>query len=203
MFAVFRGTPPKIAESLVFVGEDETLSSGIRQISAEGLYTMRKVCIVIVAAVLVACCLCPSVQAVDASIRWVEVDISPHSDGKADIIYKIRWHVRSGQMHGFYIQGFGRATPHFDIERSRAFDANGRVYGVSISEVSPGKYDVILANGQAAGPGDVTYAILYGADLAGAGMLDYTESQYGRLVVFNWAPVQWDKPLEHETVYLH
>jgi hypothetical protein len=131
----------------------------------------------------------------DAERRWVEVDVSPHADGKADIIYKIRYRVNSGQIHGFYFEGFDGATPHFDYDNSNAVTASGRKYRLSISEVESGRYDVVLADGEAFGPGEITYIILYGADLGEAGMLDYTQSQFGKLVVFNWAPVQWDEPL--------
>ena len=119
------------------------------------------------------------------------------------VVYKIRWQVNSGQMHGFYFEGLDRATPEFSLAGSNALDDRGRRYPLDITEVSAGKYDVVLANGRGIGPGEVTYIVVYKTDLSGAGMLDYTDSEFGRLVVFNWAPVEWDQPLEHQTVYLH
>ncbi len=163
---------------------------------------MRRLVPYLTALLLLGAVLTPA-WAVDARMKWVEVDISPRGNGWADVVYKIRWQVDSGRMHGFYMEGFDRAYPEFSLAGSNALDAQGRRYPLEISEVSGGKYDVILANGRAIGPGEVTYVVVYKTDLSGAGMLDYTDSEFGRLVVFNWAPVQWDEPLEHETVYLH
>ena len=60
---------------------------------------------------------------------------------------------------------------------------------------------MLLARGQRFGPGEITYVLTYFTDYAAVGHLATTTSpEFGDLVVFNWAPVQWDEALEHETV---
>lgn len=141
--------------------------------------------------------------ATQVNLKWVEVDISPTNNGKATLVYKIRYQVLSGELHGFYFEGFGGASPYFDYQNSNAVDSNGRKYGLSISPVSGDKYDIVLANGAAVSRGEVTYIVLYGADLLGAGQLGPTQSEFGKLTYLNWSPVQWDLPMEHMTIYLH
>ena len=64
--------------------------------------------------------LAPTAQAaVSAKLHWVEVDVSLRQDGKADIVYKLRWTVTSGEMHGFYLEGM-QETPVFNFETSHA-----------------------------------------------------------------------------------
>ena len=104
--------------------------------------------------------------ATEVELKWVEVDLSPRADGKASVVYKVRYRVLSGDLHGFYLQGFDRAAPHFDYDQSYAFDSFGRRYGLSISPYEGDKWDVVLANGAAVSSGEVTYIILCGVDLA-------------------------------------
>ena len=63
--------------------------------------------------------------------------------------------------------------------------------------------DVILSDGAAVTGGNVTYVLTYGVDLVAAGYVGYTQSEFGKLVYFDWSPVEWDDPMEHMTVYLH
>jgi len=140
--------------------------------------------------------------AVSARLQWVEVDVGLREDGKADIVYKVRWNVSSGEMHGFYLEGM-QETPVFNFETSHA-EAGGRTYPLSITKVGKRKYDVVLAGGKALGPGENTYIVHYAADLVDSRNLGLTEApDLGPLVVLGWAPVQWDEALEHYTVYVH
>lgn len=141
-------------------------------------------------------------HAVTTALKWVEVDLSLKANGKATLTYKIRYNVLEGKMRGFYFQGFNGAMPKFADDKCHAITSGGRKHGLSITEVESGKYDIVLANG-AAETGEITYILLYDTDLFDSGMLGYTDSKFGKLAYLDWAPNEWGKPMEHETIYLH
>ena len=145
----------------------------------------------------------PAQARVSADVRWVEVNLGLQPDGKATVVYKVRYHVRSGELHGFYFQG-AAGVPHWDRDRSVAEDDAGNRYSLSITSLRDNRYDIVLAGGGAIGAGrEVTYILVYGVDLLRYGKVGLTESEFGELAYLNWAPVQWGEPLEHETVYVH
>ena len=113
--------------------------------------------------------------------------------------YKVHWRVNRGTMGGFYFQGEqGKIDWHRPgcgavVNGQRRFDLDLRDLG--------NRWDVLLSRGQRFGPGEITYVLTYFTDYAAVGHLATTTSpEFGELVVFNWAPVQWDEALEHETV---
>ncbi|MGD8979141.1 MAG: hypothetical protein PVH23_03605, partial [candidate division WOR-3 bacterium] len=142
-----------------------------------------------------------SILSLSVDLQWVEVDVSLWQDGRADFVYKVRYDVLSGEMHGFYLQGLS-VEPYFDYDNSHAVDEHGRQYALDIRDLGS-KYDVLLARGQAFGPGVITFVVHFGGDLGQSGNLAATTSEYGELVVLNWSPPQWDEPLEHYTVYVY
>ncbi|KPK62401.1 hypothetical protein AMJ83_11100, partial [candidate division WOR_3 bacterium SM23_42] len=121
-----------------------------------------------------------------ADLRWVEVDVSLWQDGRADFVYRVRYDILSGAMHGFYLQGVS-VVPYFNHENSYAVDEYGKTYDLAINDLG-GKYDVLLAQGQAYGPGEITFIVHFGGDLARSGNLVTTTSEFGELVVLHWAP---------------
>ena len=130
-------------------------------------------------------------------VAWVEVQLALDGDGHAAVTYETRWRT-SGTMHGFYFQGEA-ATPRF--RGGEAMLPGGRRVPLSITPVEGNRWDVVLAGGQAWGPGEATYTFSYDADLASAGLVAVTRPPDGPpLTVFNWSPVEWDEPLEHETL---
>jgi hypothetical protein len=136
-----------------------------------------------------------------ADLRWDEVDLSLWEDGRADFVYKVRYSVHSGSMHGFYLQGIS-VVPYFNYDDSYAVDGYGRRYPLEIKDLGD-KYDVLLARGISYGPGEITFIIHFGGDLAKSGNLATTQSEFGELVVLHWSPPQWDEPLEHYTVQVY
>lgn len=154
--------------------------------------------IAIVGAALIAAAAWP-----DATMKWVEIDLSPRVNGQADVIYQIHWKVSGFDLHGFYFEGFGNAPPVFKYDECRAYGSDGSKFNLSIRQMSGQRYDVILANGAAFRNGEITYSLRYACDLARAGYLGRTKSQFGELVYLNWAPAEWDYSLEHETVMVH
>ena len=134
-----------------------------------------------------------------ARMRWVEVEVALSPQKQAMIQYKVHWKVQRGTMGGFYFQG---ETGRIDWHRPGcgAVTDNGKKYQLDLRNLG-NKWDVLLAGGQRFGPGEITFVLTYFTDLAASGHLAKTTSpELGDLVVFNWAPVQWDAPLEHETV---
>jgi len=102
-------------------------------------------------------------------------------------------------MGGFYFQGEqGQIDWH---EPGCGAVVNGqRRYDLDLRDLGD-RWDVLLDGGQRFGPGEITYVFTYFTDYAAIGHLAKTTSQeLGELVVFNWAPVQWDEALEHETI---
>src|SRR4030042_6832767 len=139
--------------------------------------------------------------ALSADLRWVGVDVSLWQDGRADFVYKIKWQILSGDMSGFYFQELS-VDPYFNYENSYALDDQGRKYPLEIKDLG-NKYDIILAKGRRYGPGTLTYIVHFGGDLGRSGNLARTTSEFGELVVLNWAPTQWDEAIEHYTVYVY
>ena len=130
------------------------------------------------------------------TLEWVEINLSITKDGKADFIYKIRWDA-GASLHGLSVY------PYFDMENSFAFDDYNNKYPLSIKEVNTGKYDIVLANNRAITNSKATYIIHFGGDLAQSGSIAITQSEFGELIVLNWAPPQWEYPMQHQTVYVH
>ncbi|MEE8524135.1 MAG: hypothetical protein V3T72_09410 [Thermoanaerobaculia bacterium] len=116
--------------------------------------------------------------------------------GGAEVTYQARWHT-AGTMSGFYFQGTA-GVPRFTGGVAELPD--GSNVPLSIDPLG-GRWDIVLADGRRWGPGEATYTFTYETDLAAPGMMAPTTSPEGEpLVVLNWAPVEWDEPLEHETV---
>ncbi len=137
--------------------------------------------------------------AVDAAMRWVEVEVALSPDMKAMVQYKVCWNVSSGTMGGFYFQG-ERARIAWHAPGCGAVVNGQNRYRLDIRDLGD-RWDVLLAEGQRFGPGEIVYVMTYFADYGQAGHLEKTHSpEHGDLVVFHWAPVEWDSPLEHETV---
>lgn len=142
-----------------------------------------------------------SATAGEGRLDFVETEVILLPDGRASIEYVVRWIVTAGEFHGFYFSGFGRLTPRFDYKNAAGIDSRGNTYGLDIIKMNADKYDIVLANGAGVSSGHVTYRFRFAADMAGAGYLAPTTAGEGRqLVVFNWAPTDWDQPLEHYTV---
>ena len=134
--------------------------------------------------------------AAQGRLRWVEVELVLDDAGRATVTYQVRWQT-TGTMHGFYFQG-EQATPQW--KGGTAELPGGRNVPLSITDAG-GKWDVVLAAGEAWGPGEATYTFAYEADLAAAGQVAVTHDLQGRAqAVLNWSPVAWDEPLEHETL---
>ncbi|MEO0107254.1 MAG: hypothetical protein ABIL46_07995, partial [candidate division WOR-3 bacterium] len=135
-------------------------------------------------------------------LKWVEVDVALWQDGRADFVYKIRWNVISGSMSAFYLEGLS-VEPFFDYQNSHALDEYNNKYPIDIKDLGGGKYDIVLSKGKRYGPGQITFIIHFGGDLGRSGNLAVTQSEFGELVVFHWAPPQWDEPMEHYTVKVY
>lgn len=138
----------------------------------------------------------------DFRLRWVEADVILDKDGKAQISYTVRWACRDANLHGFYFEGF-TGVPYFDYKNSFAEGQDGTRYNLDIKQLSSRKFDVVLSDGRAFNNGEITYFLRLSTDLQESGNLTQTDSKFGRLAVFNWAPVQWNERLEHETVTVH
>ncbi len=133
-------------------------------------------------------------------INFVETEVDLRADGSAVVAYTVQWQVMSGEMHGFYFEGIERLQISRFSSDSYAVDSGGNHYGLSISRVNSGKWDIILAGGQGVSFGTLTYVFYFETDFAAAGYVAETTSVAEttandglQLVVFNWAPVQWDE----------
>jgi len=143
----------------------------------------------------------PAATRVEYQFVEATADIAP--DGRCVWDYAVRLKVLSGELHGFYFQGLGRATPVWDFPSAMAETSGGARYPLSITPVGADKWDIILAGGRAIRSGEVTYLFRFACDLADAEVLDWTDSpQSGRLAVFNYALTEWDAPLGHATCLL-
>ena len=142
-----------------------------------------------------------SLTAGEGRLEFVETEVILFPDGKASVEYVVRFNVISGELHGFYFGGFDRLTPHFDYQNASAIDSRGNTYGLEIKKERSDLYDIILAKGRGVSTGYVTYRFRFAADMSKAGYLAPTTAAEDRkLIVFSWAPTQWDESLQHYTV---
>ncbi|MHC5038011.1 MAG: hypothetical protein ACYTHM_11910 [Planctomycetota bacterium] len=147
----------------------------------------------------IACLAGGEANALSARLDWVEVDLALQNDGGATVTYKIRWKVTSGTMAGFYFQGTS-APPDFLDDQCLAHTPQG-TFPLEIRWLGgQGKWDILLAGRRRAGPGELTYVLVYRADLLSSGHLEPTTAEGKSLTVLNWGAVEWDAPLTHETV---
>ncbi len=140
-----------------------------------------------------------------ANLGFVETDVVLLPDGKAIVSYTVRYDLLPGKtMLAFTLEGFDRLNPVFDNDNSWVITDDNNSHGINIVDLGGGRYDVINSNEQRLGGKYLTYKFRFFADMAAAGYLDRTTSKDGiNLVVFNWAPVQWDKPMDHYTVSIN
>ena len=148
----------------------------------------------------VLCILAPSASiAVDAHLKWVEVEVTLSPEMKAMVQYKVCWNVRGGTMGGFYFQG-ERGDIAWNRRACGAVVNGEKRYDLDLRDLG-NRWDVLLANRQRFGPGEIIYVLTYFSNYQAAGhLIRTTAADQQQLVAFDWAPVQWDEPLEHETV---
>lgn len=140
-----------------------------------------------------------------ANLGFVETDVNLLPDGDAIISYTVRYNIVPGQtMRSFTLAGFDRLTPIFDEENSWVITDDNKSYGIDINDLGGGKYKIVNADEQRLGGEYLTYKLRFLADMGAAGYLARTTSKDGiKLMVFNWAPVQWDEPMDHYTVKIN
>jgi len=160
----------------------------------------------------------PICAAAGFKMNWVESEVTLDRDGKARVSYSVRWTASGGPLHGFYFEGL-QESPVFDRAGAYALDGAGNRYPLEINKLSDKKYDIVLADGRAFTDGKITYFFRYTADLERSGSLALTDFPPSsdpeapaqvrragggagdkRLVVFNWAPVQWQDAMAHQAV---
>jgi hypothetical protein len=148
----------------------------------------------IVLAALLASLLPLHVLAGTGEIRFVEADVDLRADGSGVVVYTVRWDVLTPDLHGFYFQEDPRLRVQMVPPEAGAVDSSGGQYGLSIERVGGGRWDVVLAGGQGVSSGHVTYRFAFATSFAEAGYVAKTRTEEGlELVVFNWAPTQWDE----------
>ncbi|HVO40464.1 MAG TPA: hypothetical protein VMV03_15635, partial [Spirochaetia bacterium] len=141
----------------------------------------------------------PAALAVSADLKSVEIDMVVRPDGKADVYESLDWTATGGVMHGFYFEG-AAVRPVFNMKQCYADLGGGRRVGLDIRDLGNRRFDVVLAGGQGF-TGSAIYFLNYGGDLSGPGLMGWTRSaSYGDLFYLDWAPEQWDEPLQHRTV---
>ena len=140
-----------------------------------------------------------------AHLGFVETDVILFPDGKAIVSYTVRYNLVPGKtMLAFTMEGFDRLEPLFYTGEACVITDDNASHKIDIVYLGGGKYDIINANNQRLGGEHLTYKFRFAADLAQAGYLNRTTSDNGKkLVVFNWAPVKWDEPMDHYTVTIN
>ena len=151
---------------------------------------------------LVAVMMAAGVAHAAGTLQWVETDVLLHPDFKASITYSVCWRS-NGSLHGFYFGGIEQ-NPSFDNASAKAFYNDNRdSMPLSIVPEKDKKWHIILADGKAIDSGNVIYKFTYTTDLGASGHLGLTNAETDKLVYLNWAPVQWDAPMEHYTVRVY
>ena len=140
-----------------------------------------------------------------ANLGFVETDVILQPDGNAIVYYTVRYNLVPGKaMMAFTMSGFDRISPVFDRENAWVITDDNTSYPIDIVNLGGGKYDIINAGKRRLGGDYLTYKFRFAANMAEAGYLAETTSADGRrLMVFNWAPTEWDEPMEHYTVRIN
>ncbi|MCE5255359.1 MAG: DUF2207 domain-containing protein, partial [Spirochaetaceae bacterium] len=139
--------------------------------------------------------------ALSTSLNSTDITLVLRTDGKADIYYSLEWQASGGEMHGFYFQGEA-FKPVWDNEGCYADLPNGKRIPLDIKNIGEGKYDIVLAGGLGFS-GTAYYFLHYAGDFAAAGLVGTTTSaDHGELLYFDWAPVEWDSPMNSRTVHI-
>ncbi|HPS84503.1 MAG TPA: hypothetical protein PLA88_09315, partial [Bacteroidales bacterium] len=126
-------------------------------------------------------------------VDFIECTVDLQPTGKAVIGYCVRYSVIEGELHGFYFSGLDRLEIASFSDKNYAIDKYNNKYGLSITDMGDGKYDIVLADGKGIGSGYVTYFFWFETNFATAGYLGTTTSADGKnLVFFDWAPTEWD-----------
>ena len=151
--------------------------------------------LLLLAAVLLAAGAAPALA--QGAIAWVEVELALDEAGGR------RSPTRpAGAPPGRCTASTSRARRRAPLPRRRGGAA--RTAGTSRSRSRRSRASGGTSCSRAAsawGPGEATYTFSYDADLAAAGLVAVTRPPDGPpLIVFNWSPVEWDEPLEHETL---
>jgi hypothetical protein len=135
-------------------------------------------------------------------LRWVEADVSLRPDLTATVTYSVCYQSL-GSLHGFYFEGV-QETPQFIADTAKAYPGgSGAGIPLSISPVGGGKWDIVLAGGRAIDSGDVIYKFSYNASLLDSGNAGITRADQDLLACLDWAPAQWDEPMERHTIRLY
>ena len=140
-----------------------------------------------------------------ANLGFVETDIILFPDGDALVSYTIRYNlVKDKTKLAFTMGGFDKITPVFDFENAWVITDDNTSYGIDIVDLGGGDYDIINADEKRLGGEYLTYKFRFTANMARAGYLAKTTSHEGHdLVVFNWAPSEWDESMDHYTVRIN
>ena len=118
----------------------------------------------------VLCILAPSASiAVDAHLKWVEVEVTLSPEMKAMVQYKVCWNVRGGTMGGFYFQG-ERGDIAWNRRACGAVVNGEKRYDLDLRDLG-NRWDVLLANRQRFGPGEIIYVLTYFSNYQAAGHL--------------------------------
>ena len=150
-------------------------------------------------ACLALACLLSAAAWADNDLRSVEIVVMVRPDGKADVYESLAWTASGKEMHGFYFEGMAM-DPFFNADQCYADLAGHRRVALDIKKEKIRLYDIVLAKGQGF-TGEAMYFLNYGGDMSVAGLIGTTTSaDYGELFYFDWAPEQWEEPLEHRTV---
>jgi len=138
--------------------------------------------------------LAPATQG-PGEISFVETSVDLRRDGSAVVLYTVQWSVVRGEFHGFYFEGNDRLAVRMAAAEAYAVDDRGQRYDLSISLVSEGRWDIVLAGGLGVSAGrQLTFVFAFATNFVDAGYVAPTTAEDGRrLAVFNWSPVEWNE----------
>ncbi len=133
-------------------------------------------------------------------LQFVETDVILYPNGQASVKYTVRYRVLSGDFHGFYFGGLDRLSAYFDTNTAFGIGPEGKKYKLDIKNLGD-KYDIVLANGRLSVRGKFHTSSVLARACATPGTWRTRGIVEGNdLMVFNWAPAEWDEPMGHYTV---
>ncbi len=144
--------------------------------------------------------ICYDASALTVTQEAVDIELTFNNTGDAVVVNKVKFHVANGPMTAMIIENmalnptkFGKLQ--YDLDGKEEFSK------VILTKVGSKKYDLEAV--PKIPNGDAYLRFSYYGNMLKDGFIGKTMSNYGELVYFDWAPMQWASALKYRKVAIN